>query len=424
MSVMKDVIVARYLIETPHPVEAAAEAIAGEQSCGTFVAVPGETEELRARARARVASITILGSASEPSLPGSRPPREHTGPIKYGRAEVTIEFPLDNVGLNLPTLLATLCGNLYELSQLSGIKLLDLELPEAFADRYPGPQFGVAGTRRLAGVQDRPLIGTIVKPSVGLTPAQTATLAQTLGEAGIDFIKDDELQADSPGCPFKERVAAVMRGLNELAERTGRKVMFAFNITDDFERMLRHHDTVLAAGGTCVMISLHSVGLAAAAELRRRSQLPIHGHRNGWGVYGRHPLLGADYAAWQKLWRLAGVDHLHVNGLRNKFWEPDDSVVHSIKACLAPMFNPRDAALPVVSSGQWGGQAPDTYRRTGTTDLLYLAGGGILAHPLGPAAGVRALQQAWQAAVQGIPLAEYAKGHRELRESIATFGRN
>ena len=420
---MKDVVVATYLIETPHPVEAAAEAIAGEQSSGTFVTVPGETAELRERSRATVIRIERLGSENTPALLGSRPPRGHSGPVEYHRAQVTIEFPFDNIGPNLPTLLATLCGNLYELSQLSGIKLLDVELPEAFAKRYPGLQFGVAGTRRLVGIPDRPLIGTIVKPSVGLTSARTAALARTLGEAGIDFIKDDELQADSPGCPLKERVAAVMRVINELAQRTGRKVMFAFNITDDFEAMLRHHDTVLAAGGTCVMISLHSVGLAATAELRRRSQLPIHGHRNGWGLYGRHPLLGVEFTAWQKLWRLAGVDHLHVNGLNNKFWEPDASVVRSFKACLEPMFRAGDVALPVVSSGQWGGQTPDTYRLTGTTDLLYLAGGGILAHPLGPAAGVRALQQAWEATVQGIPLADYAAGHPELREALAKFGR-
>jgi ribulose-bisphosphate carboxylase large chain len=125
---------------------------------------------------------------------------------------------------------------------------------------------------------------------------------------------------------------AVMRVINELADGTGRKVMFAFNITDDFEAMLRHYDTVVASGGNCVMVSIHSVGLAAVAELCRRCEVPIHGHRNGWGLYGRHPLLGVEYPAWQKLWRLAGVDHLHVNGLKNKFWEPDDSVVRSIKA--------------------------------------------------------------------------------------------
>ncbi len=419
---MPSKIIAKYLIETPLDVAFAAEMIAGEQSSGTFVAVPGETAELKARSRATVTNIRPLEATAQPSLPGARAPQETASGRHYQRAEITVAFPFDNIGANLPTLLATVCGNLYELRELSGIKLLDLELPPEFATRYPGPQFGIAGTRRVAGVHGRPIIGTIVKPSVGLTPDQTATLVRELGEAGIDFIKDDELQADSPHSPFDQRVAAVMREINSLADRTGRKIMYAFNVTDDLDAMRRHHDTALAAGGTCVMTSIHSVGLATLAEFRRHSQLPIHGHRNGWGLYSRHPALGVEYPAWQKLWRLAGTDQLHVNGLQNKFWESDESVVRSIAACLKPMFRPDDTAMPVVSSGQWGGQAPETYRQTGTLDVMYLAGGGILAHPLGPAAGVRALQQAWEAAVKGIPLADFARNHPELAATLATFG--
>ena len=415
-------VLARYRIETCLPLEQVAETIAGEQSSGTFLPVPGETAELKARSRAKVRNITLLDSASTPSLPGGRMPRSASGATRFQRAEITLEFPFANVGANLPTLVATVCGNLYELSDHTGCKLLDLELPPAFGEKYPGPQFGVAGTRKLAGVYDRPIIGTIVKPSVGLTPEQTADLVRELGEAGIDFIKDDELQADGPHCPLKDRVAAVMRVINDLADRTGKKVMFAFNITDDLDAMLRHHDTVLAAGGTCVMASLHSVGFPGLLELRQRCALPIHGHRNGWGLFTRHPLLGVEYPAWQKLWRLVGVDHLHVNGLQNKFWEPDDSVVRSVRACMTPMFRADDTVLPVISSGQWGGQAPETYRLTGTTDLMYVAGGGIMAHPMGPAAGLRGLQQAWEAAVKGIDLNTYAETHPELRETIAKFG--
>ena len=422
MTAPPDRILARYRIETALPVEQAAEMIAGEQSSGTFLPVPGETEELKARARAQVIDVQRLDQTSTPSLPGSRRPKGITGPVTYQRAEFTLSFPLANVGANLPTLLATVCGNLYELAEHSGCKLLDLALPPAFADRYPGPQFGIAGTRTLAGVFDRPLIGTIIKPSVGLTPAQTAELVRTLGEAGIDFIKDDELMADPPHSPLADRVKAVMPVIHELAERTGRKVMYAFNITDELDAMYRHHDTVLAAGGTCIMASIHSVGLPGVTALRRHSALPIHGHRNGWGMYCRHPFLGVEYSAWQKLWRLAGVDHLHVNGLQNKFWEPDESVVRSIRACLTPLFRPDDTVMPVVSSGQWGGQAPETYRQAGTTDLMYVAGGGIMAHPLGPAAGLRALQQAWEAAVAGIPLTEYAVSRPELAATLAKFG--
>jgi ribulose-bisphosphate carboxylase large chain len=415
-------IIAEYFLETPHPVELAAESIAGEQSSGTFLPVPGETEELKARSRARVEKIVHLETVDKSSLPGSRPPKGHTGPIKYHRAHLTLSFPFENVGANLATLLSTVAGNLYELGELSGLKLLDITVPEEFAKRYPGPQFGIDGTRKLAGVHGRPLIGTIVKPSVGLTSEQTADLVRALGEAGIDFIKDDELMADPPHSPLKERVAAVMREINRLADQTGKKVMYAFNISDEIDAMRRHHDTVLSAGGTCVMASINSVGLSGVADLRRHSQLPIHGHRNGWGMFTRCPQLGIEFTAYQKFWRMAGVDHLHVNGLQNKFWEPDDSVIRSIKALLTPMLGGY-RVMPVVSSGQWGGQAPETYRLTQTVDLMYLCGGGIMAHPGGPAAGLRAQQQAWEAAIKGIPLHEYARSHPELQQTIEKFGK-
>jgi ribulose-bisphosphate carboxylase large chain len=223
---------------------------------------------------------------------------------------------------------------------------------------------------------------------------------------------------------LKERVSAVMRVIREAAERTGKKVMYAFNISDEVDAMLRHYGCVRDAGGTAVMMSLNSVGLSGVKRVCDEGALAVHGHRNGWGALNRHPLLGIDFRAYQKMWRLAGVDHLHVNGIANKFWEGDDSVVASIKACLTPLFGGGrdDRALPVVSSGQTGLQAPETYRRTGTVDLLYMAGGGIMAHPGGPAAGVAALRQAWEAAVGGIPLADYAKRHEPLRQTLEKFG--
>jgi len=168
-------------------------------------------------------------------------------------------------------------------------------------------------------------------------------------------------------------------------------------------------------------VSLNSVGLAGVKKLCDQGALAVHGHRNGWGMLNRHPLLGIEFPAYQKLWRLAGVDQIHVNGIANKFWESDDSVVRSIEACLNPFIGQR--VLPVVSSGQTGLQAPETYRRTQTIDLLYMAGGGIMAHPAGPAAGVAALRQCWEAVVARVPLDDYAKTHPELQKQLEKFGK-
>jgi ribulose-bisphosphate carboxylase large chain len=412
---------ATYLIETAHDPERAAEVMAGEQSAGTFVRVPGETDELRERHGARVERVTPLEEVDAPSLPGSRPPRKGAGPPRYRRAEVTLSFPAINVGASLPQLMTTVAGNLFELGPFSGLRLLDLTVPEGFKAAYPGPQFGVEGTRALAGVHGRPLVGTIIKPSVGLSPRQTAELVRTLAEAGLDFVKDDELIADPPYSPLAERVKAVMAVIDEHAARTGKRLMYAFNISDELDAMLRHHDTVLEHGGTCVMVNMLSVGLAAVSRLRRHSRLPIHGHRNGWGALTRHPALGMDYRAFQKLWRVAGVDHLHVNGLQNKFCEPDESVVASARECLTPLLGGY-TVMPVFSSGQWAGQIPDTYRAMGSTDLIYLAGGGIMGHPGGPAAGVASLLEAWEAALAGVSLEEHSRTRPALRQALEQFG--
>lgn len=370
---------ARYWIETSRSLEAAAESLCGEQSSGTFLAIPGESDALKARSGARIVCLNAVPGAPT-------------------QGDLVVEWPLDNMGVSLPNVLATVAGNLFELKQFSGLRLLDVEFPADFLTRYQGPQFGVAGTRKLSGVYDMPLIGTIVKPSVGYSPDETAALVSTLCEAGIDFVKDDELQANGPHCPLEARIEAVMRVVNDHAERAGKKVMFAFNITGEIDQMLRGHDRVLEAGGTCVMVSVHSIGLPAMVALRKHSQLPIHAHRNGWGMYSG----SVSYVAWQKFWRLAGADHLHVNGLRNKFKETDESVIASARECARPMFAERGCeAMPVFSSGQTVHQAADTYRAMGSADLIFAAGGGLMAHPDGVAAGVRSLRQAWEVAMRG-----------------------
>lgn len=410
-----DRIRAHYLIETADDPHAAAALMAGEQSAGTFVRVPGETPELLAAHGAQVEALEVIGTVDAPSLPGARA----GAPIQQAR--VTLSFPFANIGASLAALWTAVAGNLYELHPFSGLKLLDVEIPPAIAAAYPLPAFGISGTRRLTDVHDRPLFGTIIKPSVGLTPEQTAELVGRLCAAGLDFIKDDELQSNSPHSPLSARVPAVMRVVKEHAERTGKQVMIAFNVTGDLDNMKRGHDLVLAHGGTCIMVNLIAVGLVGVTELRRHSQLPLHGHRAGWGMLSRHPALGMDYPAFAAFFRLAGVDHLHVNGLRNKFCESDASVIASAHAVRTPLPGIGAAALPVFSSGQTARQIPDTYAAMGDTDWLYLAGGGIMAHPSGPAAGVTALREAWEAARDGIALDTYALTHPALAEALGKF---
>jgi len=409
-------VVATYLVESYLPLAQAAAAIAGEQSTGTFVAVARETAELRSRYAAQVLDITPLPASDVSPLPGATRPADG----QRSRGQVRIAFSLENFGPSIPNLLAAVAGNLFELRQLAAIRLLDLDLPAEFAERYPGPQFGVTGTRAAMNVQQGVMLGTIVKPSIGLPLDELRLVVRELAEAGIDFIKDDELMGNPPHSPLADRVAVVTDELERVADRTGHKPMYAFNITDDLDRLAANHDLVLRAGGTCVMVCVHLVGVAGLAFLRQRAELPIHGHRAMTGLFTRSPQLGIDFAAWSKLARLAGADHLHTNGLSNKFYETDDEVLRSIEAVRRPLFGGYQT-LPVLSSGQWAGLAPQTYRRTGTTDLLVLAGGGIHGHPDGITAGVTSMREAWRCAVDGDDLQQRATAVPALRHALDAF---
>jgi len=406
-----------YRIETSESIEALAAKIASDQSTGTFVALPGETEELKARVAARVLAIRHLPEALQPSIPEAG-----NGPFK--RADVDIGFPFDAIGTDLSALMTIAIGGTYSIKGLSGIRIVDMKLPDDYRGAHPGPQFGVAGSRKLTGVEGRPIIGTIVKPALGLRPHETAAMVGELIAAGVDFIKDDEKLMSPTYSPLAERVKAIMPLILDYEQKTGKKVMYAFGISHaDPDVMMRNHDLVLEAGGNCAVVNINSIGFGGMAYLRKRSSLVLHAHRNGWDILTRHPGLGMDFKVWQQFWRLLGVDQFQINGIASKYWEPDDSFIRSFEAVTTPIFSPDDCALPVAGSGQWGGQAPETYQRTGrTVDLLYLCGGGIVSHPDGPGAGVRAVQQAWQAAVDGIPLAKFALKHPELARSIEKFG--
>lgn len=412
---MSQMIRVTYRIETAGSIEAMAAKIAADQSTGTFTELPGETPALRARYAARVERIVPLEDSQIPGFPTAE-----AGP--FHRADVTIAWPLEAIGTDIAALMTVTVGGVYAARGLTGIRVMDFDLPPAWAS-HPGPQFGVAGSRRLTGVDQGPIIASIIKPSLGLSPEDTADVVRVLCEAGVDFIKDDEKLMNPGYSSLAARVDAIMPVIDRHADRTGKKVMYAFGISSaDPDLMMRHHDYVLAKGGNAAVININSIGYGGMSFLRKRSQLCLHAHRNGWDILTRHPALGMEFRAYQKIWRLLGVDQFQINGIGAKYWEPDDSFVKSFGDITTPIFSERDCPLPVVCSGQWGGQAIETYNRTGKTlDLMYLGGGGIHGHPNGPAAGVRAIRRAWEAAAAGESLQQAARDCADLAASLARF---
>ncbi|OCX65682.1 ribulose 1,5-bisphosphate carboxylase [Thioclava sp. SK-1] len=405
-----------YRVETAGDPRALAEKIASDQSTGTFTELPGETPALRARFAAQVEQITPLSDSASPGFPSDDP-----GP--FHRADVTIAYPMEAIGTDIAALMTVTVGGVYAVRGLTGIRVMDFDFPPDWAC-HPGPQFGIAGSRQLMGAPKGPMIASIIKPSLGLTAQETADVVRSLCEAGVDFIKDDEKMMGPSYAPLTARADAILPVIEAHYQNTGKRVMYAFGISAaDPDVMMRNHDYVADRGGLGAVININSIGYGGMSFLRKRSRLCLHAHRNGWDILTRHPALGMEFRAYQKIWRLLGVDQFQINGLQAKYWEPDESFLSSFAAMRRPIFSSADMALPVVCSGQWGGQAVQTYKRTGgTLDLMYLGGGGIHGHPMGPGAGVRAIRQAWQAAQAGLSLRQMAADHPELAASLDKWG--
>lgn len=306
---------ARYLLETPLEIEAAVEVLAGEASTGTFVAIPGEDPSVRERFGMRLESVTPLERGVARPLAGR-------GGWDGDRrvALVDVGLPLELTGLDLVTVLASVAGNVTELCEVTALKLLDLQFPAVLAAASPRPALSIDGVRRIIGVHDRPL-------RVALEPATDA-----------DLLLDREIAADPPANPLERRL------------ETARETTTALTITDEWEAMARHAERVEAAGGAAVQVALERTGVSAVSSLRRRTGLGIVGRPGGAAVHARCESGGVAFRAWQKLWRLAGVDVLPVPA-----WADDSAAT----ACLAPLLDDGDRALPLVDASRAEGLGPD-----------------------------------------------------------------
>jgi ribulose 1,5-bisphosphate carboxylase large subunit-like protein len=401
MRVAKDIdpekhIIATYYLDTDLDLMKAAEALAGEQSTGTWIRVGFETDEIIERFSAKV--------------------------LKAENSIVKIAFPYGNFGPVIPMLLSTVAGNLFEMGDFKNIKLLDLEFPQSFVNNFKGPKFGIEGTKKILGVKGRPLIGCIVKPCVGLDPKQFAEACYQAAVGGVDFIKDDELIANPEYSPLEDRVAATMEALDRANEEKGEKTLFAANVTDEVDKIMENADVALENGANCLMLNFITAGFSALRVLCEDPSVnvPIHCHRDMFAAFTRSDVHGIHTVVVSKLARLCGGDQVHVGAILGKLYEDIDSVMQSVRA-LKEEFYHIIPSLPVSSGGQHPGKVPENVKHLGE-DALILAGGGIFGHRDGAIAGARAMRQALDATLEGIPLPEYAEEHPELKAALEQWG--
>ena len=387
-------VIAKYRVETDLSIEKAAAEIAAEQSTGTWTEV--EREKLASDLSGRV--IRAEGSFAYVAFPEE----------------------LFEPG-NIPQYLSVVAGNLFGLSALKKVRLLDVIFPQSLVSAHRGPRFGIKEAREILGVFDRPLVGTIIKPKVGLNPKETAEVAGQAVRGGLDLIKDDETLTDQSFCPMDERVEAVMAELSKVEDETGKKAFYAVNVTSGAEEILERAEEVIDRGANMVMIDVLTSGFSALEVLSRGVRVPVHVHRTMHGAFTRDRRHGISMVPISRLVRMAGGTNLHTGSYLGKMAgdrEENDQCRDALRDewyGLSPVF-------PVASGGLHPGNVRPNLDGYGT-DCIVQAGGGVHGHPRGTTGGAMAMVQAVEAWTAGVRAEDYARSHKELEAALKFWSR-
>jgi len=337
---------------------------------------------------------------------------------------VKIAYPIELFeSRNMPNILSSVSGNVFGLRTIDNLRLNDIHLPTELIRSFKGPKYGIEGVRKLLKVNDRPLVGTIIKPKLGLKTRHHASVAYEAWMGGCDIVKDDENLSSQKFNPFEERITKTLESRDKAEEETGERKVYMANVTAETKEMLKRAEFVLRHGGEYAMVDIITCGFAALQALREKGfNLVIHAHRAGHAAFTKNPKHGVSMQVIAKITRIIGVDQLHVGTVAGKMYETKKEVKENIDALKGRMGELKKV-FPVASGGLHPALVPALIRFFGK-DFIIQAGGGIHGHKKGTVAGAKAIRQAVDAALKRIPLIEYGNTHKELKMALQMWGKH
>ena len=389
----------------------AAGAVASESSTGTWTKLTTITEKRQLKIGAKVYKI------------------------KGDYIEIAYPSELFEKG-NMPEILSSIAGNIFGMKEIETLRLVDVKWPAKMRDSFKGPQYGVPGVRKTLKIKKRPLVGTIVKPKLGLSEKEHAKVAYESWMGGLDVVKDDENLTSQPFNHFKKRVKETIKLKKKAEKETGEKKAYMANITAETNEMIKRAKYLKKLGNEYAMVDMLTAGFAALQTIRDEMddlKLIIHGHRAMHAALTRNPNHGISMSVLAEVARLIGVDQLHigtavgkmegkkqdvlyiVEDIENKFMRKEGHMLTEKWGKIKPMF-------AVCSGGLQPLHVPKLVKMFGN-DIIIQAGGGVHGHPDGTRAGAAAMRQAVEATMKKIPLKTYAKNHYELQRAFEKWGK-
>lgn len=406
---MKDHCIATYrLFDDRADFQKKAEGIAVGLTVGSWTELPEARKAEMSKHLGKV--ITIEEHPSD--VPGER------------YADISIAYPDINFSPDLPALLVTAFG---KLSMDGKIKLLDLDFSYSFRTAFSGPKYGIDGIRDQLQVYNRPLLMSIFKSVIGhnLSGLKEQFYQQALG--GVDLIKDDEILFENPLTPIEQRVRACMEAATAAEQVTGKKLLYAVNLTGPTFSLREQALRAIEAGANALLFNVLSYGYDVLHGLSQDPDIivPIAAHPALAGAY--YPAKEHGIAApllLGKLMRLAGADLVLFPSPYGSVTMPKEEtqgIRQALTSTAESLESIHKSSFPVPSAGIHPGLVPLIIQDFGT-EVVVNAGGGIHGHPLGTASGGQAFVDAIDAVMKGDTLEQRAAVSEPLAAAIGLWG--
>lgn len=377
----------------------AAESITAEQPTGTWTNINAIADDIFEKYSARV--------------------------LKISNKNIRIAYPVDNFCLDVgavPQILSVIAGQSFDLESISKVRLEDVFFPKCLLKEFNGPKFGTNGIRKTLKRPKKPLLGTTVKPKIGLSPKKFADYIFEMGMGGITNSKDDKTLSNQKFCPIEDRTVAVAETLDKLKDE-GYLMMHAINVSTSGNKIVEIAEKVQSWGAKELMVDAITCGIAAVQDLAEDPsiKIPIHVHGTMHNSMTRDLLHGISMLPISKIVRMCGGDALHIGSLGIGKISGSIEDHSALDACTDNITVPYKEVMPVCSGGNYPGMISKIIAESGF-NVQIQADRGFAGHPGGIRKGAMAMCQAVDATCKNMDIEEYAKDHEELRIALEKCG--
>lgn len=259
----------------------------------------------------------------------------------------------------------------------TGLKVIDLVLPNDVLSHYRGPRFGQAGLREIFDVPDKPMLCTALKP-MGKSSDELAELAYQFALGGVDMIKDDHGLSNQSSAPYEERVEKCVAAVERANQETGGRSVYVPNVTAGFNQIENRVRFAKQAGAGGLLIAPGLVGFDTLRWIADQDDiaLPIMAHPTLTGPQVINPGIGFSHGVFfGLLHRLAGADCVIYPNYGGRFGFSEVACQNIANACQQDMGH-----LKTIFPTPGGGMGFDKVAQMTKTygqNVMYLMGGSL-----------------------------------------------